>query len=179
MSGVKQKAKTSVEMRICNKCGLIDILDTNNWRKYPKEWRIAVSSHSKRCDGEFEWRIDPRLADAQEEIKELKNKNREYAKLVARQAEKYALEIAKLKRQNEQLDSFVKAGWKTNEDRIKLEKRLRQIREHTKNFPELILGEPAIFREKTAYEKGYGKGFYEARNEVVKWKEKLVGLLGK
>ena len=97
MSGVKQKAKTSVEMRICNKCGLIDILDTNNWRKYPKEWRIAVSSHSKRCDGEFEWRIDPRLADAQEEIKELKNKNREYAKLVAGQAEKNALEIAKLK----------------------------------------------------------------------------------
>lgn len=40
-------------------------------------------------------------------------------------------------------------------------------------FPSMILGEPAIFREKSEHEKGFDEGYYSARKEVYEWHERF------
>jgi hypothetical protein len=43
------------KVRQCDKCGMLDILDTNRFTLKQME-RIGVHGHSKRCDGNFVWR---------------------------------------------------------------------------------------------------------------------------
>ena len=132
MNGLKQKAKTSRQIELCMRT------EEQTFLKGNEEW--------------------VRLEHAQHEIKELKNKNKEYAKLVAKQAEKYALEIAKLKdllkNYNDQALAYEKS----------VEEKLGQIREHTKKLGEILDGQ-AVWLEMPMTRK------------VINWREELVGLL--
>ena len=76
-------------------------------------------------------------------------------------------EIAKLNTELEDnAEEYAEMRVKLEDKKVRLEERFGQIREHTKNFPDVIEDKATL------------KGALEYAMRVKEWREKLVGLLG-